>query len=222
MEVRSVDPSTGGPSGEPTISDLTFGGTLASDGRPGGIDEAAVVAAVLGGEREAFRLIVERELPAVVRTCARILSDASEAEDVAQEAFVTAYRSLASWRGEGPLGAWLSRIAVRLAFRRVSRRRVVTWTAPSDAIDDEGPLTRLPAGIASDPEHSAVRNDQARQLRAAVAGLDEPYREVVALRFFADRSLDEIAELTGRPLGTVKTHLRRGLIRLRDGIGAEA
>ena len=56
------------------------------------------------------------------------------------------------------------------------------------------------------------------QLRAAVAALDEPYREVVALRFFAERSLNEIAEATDRPLGTVKTHLHRGLARLRKSL----
>jgi RNA polymerase sigma-70 factor (ECF subfamily) len=54
-----------------------------------------------------------------------------------------------------------------------------------------------------------------------VSALDEPYREVVALRFFADMSLAEVAETTGRPLNTVKTHLRRGLERLRPAFGAE-
>ena len=63
-----------------------------------------------------------------------------------------------------------------------------------------------------------VRSERDAQLRAAVAALDEPYREVVALRFFADRSLAEIAEVTDRPLGTVKTHLHRGLARLRRAI----
>ncbi len=58
-------------------------------------------------------------------------------------------------------------------------------------------------------------------VRRAVVNLEEPYREVVALRFFAERSLDEIAALTGRPLGTVKTHLRRGLLRLRDRLADE-
>jgi RNA polymerase sigma-70 factor (ECF subfamily) len=58
-------------------------------------------------------------------------------------------------------------------------------------------------------------------VREGVASLDEPYREVVALRFFGDLSLAEIADATGRPLNTVKTHLRRGLERMRDAIGEE-
>jgi RNA polymerase sigma-70 factor (ECF subfamily) len=180
-------------------------------------DDAAIVRAVLDGDRDAFRVLVDRELAGVVRAAFRVLNDLAEAEDVAQEAFVIAYRSLASWRADGPFGAWLARIAVRLAVRRASRRREVPWVQPGRVADDGEPLVASSA----DPEHAAVRGEQARLVRRAVAALDEPYREVVALRFFADRTLDEIATLTGRPLGTVKTHLRRGLIRLRGGIDTE-
>jgi RNA polymerase sigma-70 factor (ECF subfamily) len=182
-------------------------------------DDGEVIRAVLDGDGEAFRVLVDRELPAVVRAATRILDDQSEAEDVAQEAFVIAYRSLASWRADGPFGAWLARIAVRLAIRRAVRRRSVPWTQPGRIAGDDEPSLAVRAGT-SDPEHVAVRGEQARLVRRAVASLDEPYREVVALRFFADRTLDEIATLTGRPLGTVKTHLRRGLIRLRAKLDA--
>ncbi|MBI3752146.1 MAG: sigma-70 family RNA polymerase sigma factor [Chloroflexi bacterium] len=182
-------------------------------------DDGAIVRAVIAGDREAFRVLVDRELPGVVRTADRVLGDVHEAEDVAQETFVIAYRSLASWRADGPFGAWLARIAVRLAVRRASRRRVLPWTQPGRVGDDDEPALAIPAPHA-DPAHLAARSEQARDLRRAVASLDEPYREVVALRFFADRSLDEIAVITGRPLGTVKTHLRRGLIRLRGDLDA--
>ena len=181
-------------------------------------DDVPVVRAVLDGDRDAFRILVERELPGVVRTAERILDDLGEAEDIAQEAFVIAYRSLATWRGDGPFGAWLARITVRLAIRRASRRRVIPWTQPGRVVDEDEPA--LAARLAAtDPEHVTLRGEQARIVRRAVAELEEPYREVVALRFFADRSLEEIAVLTGRPLGTVKTHLRRGLIRLRESFG---
>ncbi len=178
-------------------------------------DEPAIAAAVLAGDRDAFRLLVDRESAAVIRACHRVLGDLGEAEDVAQEAFVTAYRSLATWRGDGPFGAWLARIALRLAIRQAARRKTVAWAKPAPGQDHDDRLNALPAGRGTDPEGVALRGERQRTVRDAVSRLDEPYREVVALRFFAERSLDEIAMITGRPLGTVKTHLHRGLIRLR-------
>lgn len=173
------------------------------------LDERAAVDAVLAGDRDAFRVLVDRESAAVVRACQRILGDLHEAEDAAQEAFVIGFRSLAAWRGDGPFGAWLTRIAVRISLRRAQRRREVAWidpTDPSGSID-------LPGG--PDPAAVTLRAERATDVRRAVARLDEPYRETIALRFFGDLSLDEIAAATGRPLGTVKTHLHRGLLRLR-------
>ncbi len=181
-------------------------------------DDRTIVEAVLAGDRDAFRRLVERESASIVAACARILGDRSEAEDVAQEAFVIAYRSLGTWRADGPFGAWLSRIAVRLAIRSAGRRKQVTWLDPLAADADEPGQDRFRtsgAGDAIDPAHAVLRAEQDSRIRLAVAALDEPYREVVALRFFAERSLLEIAEATDRPLGTVKTHLHRGLARLR-------
>jgi RNA polymerase sigma-70 factor (ECF subfamily) len=176
------------------------------------IDERAAVEAVLAGDRDAFRFLVDRESAAVIRACHRVLGDLHEAEDAAQEAFVTAFRSLAGWRGEGPFGAWITRIAVRIAVRRAQRRREVSW------IDPANPAGGLDVPGGPDPAISSLRAERAAGVRSAVARLDEPYREVVALRFFGDLSLDEIAVQTGRPIGTVKTHLRRGLLRLRAAV----
>src|SRR3954454_24512434 len=130
-------------------------------GPDGQHDERAIVDAVLAGDREAFRLLVERESASVVRAGHRILGDLNEAEDVAQEAFVTAYRSLASWRGDGPFGAWLTRIAVRLALRRLGQRKSVPWldaTAPT-AEGVEG--SDLSTGPRSDPAAIVMRAERA-------------------------------------------------------------
>ncbi len=184
-------------------------------------DDAAIIRAILAGDRDAYRVLVDRESAAVIRTCHRVLGDLGEAEDIAQEAFVIAYRSLASWRADGPFGAWLSRIAVRLAIRQSGRRKNVAWASPAATEDGEDATSRLRADWTADPEGLALQGERQQIVRRAVASLDEPYREVVALRFFAERSLDEIAVLTGRPLGTVKTHLHRGLLRLRGAMGED-
>jgi RNA polymerase sigma-70 factor (ECF subfamily) len=196
---------------------------------PGSRDDRAIVDAVLNGDRDAYRQLVERESASVVRACHRILGDLHDAEDAAQEAFVTAYRSLSSWRGEGPFGAWLRRIAVRIALRQAGSRKPVAWIDPAGssagaAGDDRSSATAAldaraaAAAPRTDPALLTLRGERATELRNAVGGLPEPYREIVTLRFFGDLSLEEIAGLTGRPIGTVKTQLRRGLVRLRSSV----
>jgi RNA polymerase sigma-70 factor (ECF subfamily) len=211
--------------GPATRSHLIFGAPT-STGPDDPRGERAIVDAVLAGDRDAFRQLVDREAASVVRACHRILGDLHEAEDAAQEAFVTAYRSLASWRGEGPFGAWLTRIAVRIALRQAGRRRTVAWLDPAGSADgtttDEASAAMQTASLSAaprtDPSLLLARAERAADVRAAVAALPEPYREVVTLRFFGELSLEEIARQTERPLGTIKTHLHRGLLRLRGTV----
>ena len=176
------------------------------------MDDPALARSIAAGDRDAFRGLVEREAGPVFRTCYRILLRFDEAEDTAQETFVTAFRAMGQYRGEGPLGAWLARIAVRLALRRLKQRRDV------DPLD---PAMDPPADRAEEPLTLALAAERHEAVRAAVAELPEPYREIVMLRFFSELQLTEIAEATERPLGTVKTQLRRGLERLRHILPVE-
>jgi RNA polymerase sigma-70 factor (ECF subfamily) len=179
------------------------------------VDDRGLVDAVLGGDRHAFRILVEREHGAVFRTCLRILGRPHDAEDVAQESFLMAYRSLGTFRGEGSLGGWLMRIAQRQAFRRLGQRRELSELPAELAAE-------MPLGAPSfDPVAATLAGERQREVRLAVAALPNPYREVVALRFFGEMSLDQIASATRRPLNTVKTHLRRGLDRLRSILDRE-
>ena len=139
---------------------------------------------------------------------------------------MTAYRSLASWRGDGPFGAWLTRIGIRIALRQAGKRRAVTWLDPAtvgdgsmgDRVSAASTAASMAAVGTTDPSLIAVRSERSTDIRSAVAALPEPYREVVTLRFFGELSLEEIAREVDRPLGTVKTHLRRGLERLRSRV----
>lgn len=140
-----------------------------------------------------------------------------------------AYRSLASWRADGPFGAWLTRIAVRIAIRQAGQRKAVTWLdvggmadgASHDAVSASVNSASVAAAARTDPSLLTVRAERAADVRSAVAALPEPYREVVTLRFFGELSLEEIARQVDRPLGTVKTHLHRGLLRLRGSVAPE-
>jgi RNA polymerase sigma-70 factor, ECF subfamily len=172
-----------------------------------GVDDRALVDATLAGDRQAFGLLVQRETRTVYRACLRILGRPHDAEDVTQESFVTAYRAIGTFRGEGSLQGWLLRIATRQAFRRLAQRRPIAdiSTVPEPFLAD----TR------TDPPRVLVAGERRDELREAVEALPDPYREIVALRFFAELSLAEVADATHRPINTVKTQLRRGLERLR-------
>jgi RNA polymerase sigma-70 factor (ECF subfamily) len=172
------------------------------------VDDALLAKAIVAGDRAAFRSLVERESGTIVRVCARIIGDPYAAEDVAQDTFVIALQSIGSWRGDGSLRAWLVRIAMNRAFRAAQfRSRSISLEA--------GPEDWTGASSGDEPLVDLISAERRQAVQRAVAGLPEPYRETIALRFFAELPLAEIAALTGRPLGTVKTHLGRGLRRLR-------
>ena len=175
------------------------------------MDDRELAQAIVAGDRDAFRLFVERESGPLVRACARVLGDPDAAEDIAQECFVTAHQLIGSWRGEGSLHGWLLRIAINRALRAVKlQRRLVP-------LEDESvePLA-IPGG--SEPLADVLMAERDRLVRDAVASLPEPYRETIVLRYFGELSIAEIASQTERPIGTVKTHLGRGLLRLRPAL----
>ena len=174
------------------------------------MDDLALARGLASRDEAAFHQLVDQQTGAVFRTCYRVLGSVEEAEDAVQETFVLAYRALGSYRGDGPPGAWLARIAVRESWRRSrSRSRDASRTAP---LDDAVEAT-LPDP--TDVVGTIVAAEERQDVRRAVADLPDPYREVVSMRFLADRSVADIALVTGRPEATIKTQLYRGLARLR-------
>lgn len=180
------------------------------------MDDLALARALAAGDEAAFQQLVDRYAGEVFRTCYRVLGSIDDAEDAVQETFVLAYRGLGTYRGDGPPGAWLARIAIRESWRRSrSRSRRVTLTQPLDA------RVQATAADQTDVSREVIAAEEQAEVRRAIQALPDPYREVVALRFLGDRSLADIAAVTGRPEATVKTHLYRGLERLRGIIGEE-
>ncbi len=180
----------------------------------GGSHDRRLVDAVLAGDDEAFRVLVERESANVIGLCRRMLGDPYDGEDVAQEAFLQAYRSLPTWRGDGPFGAWVWRIALRMSIARLKKRPTDLQADPARA---EGWLVDLDSH--DDPVRRLLGAEQRHEVHEAIDTLPAAQRTVVSLRFFSDRSLEQISCETGAPIGTVKSRLNRGLTSLRKHLG---
>jgi RNA polymerase sigma-70 factor (ECF subfamily) len=136
-----------------------------------------------------------------------------DAEEVAQESFVRAYRALRGYAPERVRdlkeSAWLHRIALNVQRNRVRRRRL-----PIEPLERALEVAEGAAG----PEQLAERRETAAELAAAVACMPPRYRESVVLRHVQGMSYDQAAEVLGRPAGTVKSEVHRGLALLRAGI----
>jgi RNA polymerase sigma-70 factor (ECF subfamily) len=164
----------------------------------------------------AFGDVVMTYQDLVYGVCLRVVRDPAAAEDVAQEAFVNAFRALGRYPARRikdlRLRPWLARIALNLARNAVRDRR------PSDVLD-ETVEPRAPA--AEEPLSLAQRREERNLWASLLAGLPERYRHAVALRHVDGLSYPELAQALGRPRGTVKSDVHRGVALLRAAYDAE-
>lgn len=167
------------------------------------VRDEALVRRAKAGDREAFGRLVDRFQAPVYRVVRGILSDASDAEDVAQEAFLRAYESLAKFRGESGFFTWLYRIAVNEALRARKRRAF----APIDAV---------PEAEAPRPETPDEDGPSPAALERLLGMLSDEFRAIVVLRDLEGLSYQEIAETLEIPMGTVESRLFRARRELRE------
>jgi RNA polymerase sigma-70 factor (ECF subfamily) len=170
--------------------------------------EAEWVARAQRGDAEAFRELVERHRDRIYALVLRMVRSADDAEEVAQDAFVRAWRALPRFRGESAFATWLHRIAVRLAADRAAllgRRRGREAT-----LDD-------PRVAGTEARESPKPHDESARIEALMERLSMAQRAVVTLYYYEDRSVEDVARLLGMPENTVKTHLSRARAALRAG-----
>jgi len=162
------------------------------------------------GDRRAFTKLVQDHQDRVFSYLYRMLGNPEEAEEVAQEVFIAAFRFISKFRGEGSLTTWLLRIASNMYKNRIRyyvRRRRSLETSIDDRIErsDYRPIGQRP----EDPE-SLVAGKQAEEaLRRAIAALPEEFREVLLFRDMQLLTYQQIQDLTGLPDGTIKSRLHR-------------
>ena len=178
-------------------------------------EDQILVSAALAGDSDSFNQLVERYQNRAYGLCYRMLGDADAAADVAQDAFISAYRHLPSLRGE--FRPWLMRIvanACRDVLRSNKRHPSVSLdTNPRD--EDESPALQI-ADTNPNPEEHLMRAEMHRTIRVALLQIPQDQRTVVILSDIEGMTYDEIAEVTGANIGTVKSRLNRARSRLRE------
>ncbi len=173
-------------------------------------DDREAVEACRRGEREAFDRLVERYQRHVYRLCYRYVNNHHDANDMAQEVFLKAYRALGRFRGDSSFSTWLYRIAVNTCLNFRAARRPQIDELP-DTIADPA------AGIADRLD----RDEQSRQVREAVSRLPEKQRATLILKIYHDLTHEEVAQVLGSSVGTVKANLFHALGNLRRLLTAE-
>jgi RNA polymerase sigma-70 factor (ECF subfamily) len=170
-----------------------------------------LVARARGGDLEAFGQLVERHRAATYRLAANVVG-VDDADDVAQEAFLRALHRIDSFRGDAPFRAWLLRIAQNAALTRASARRRQPTVADDAEVEPDGD-----DASARTPAQALEEQERAERLRRKLDLLTPTHRAVLVLRDIEGLSYDEIARITGAPLGSVKGRIhraRRELIEL--------
>jgi len=172
-----------------------------------------VLARVAAGDADAFALVVEAHQERLLRLCERMLGDAEEARDAAQEVFLKAYRKAADFRPRGQVYTWLYRIATNLCLNKLRRRRVVRFVQWEDSEErDAAPFE--PADGAPDPEASLEARRRWRQTRKVIARLPAGQRAVLVLARFEGLSYRQIADVLGITEGAVESRLFRAMRRI--------
>lgn len=183
-------------------------------------DEAELIARAQRGEEASIRVIIARHNSRLFRLARGIIRDDGEAEDVLQEAYFKAFRSIGTFRAESSLATWLRRIVVNEALQRLRRHVEPTVRDPQavkDRIDNVVPFP-FSSNPLLDPERAVAQQQIGRLIERAIDDLPDDFRVVFVARVLDEMSVEETAELLGILPQTVKTRLFRARRLLREAL----
>ncbi|MDR0636712.1 MAG: sigma-70 family RNA polymerase sigma factor [Treponema sp.] len=172
------------------------------------LDDQMIVAEVVSGQKELFRLLVNRHERKVYAMGLSFFRNTDDASDFTQEVFLKVYRNLSSFEGRSRFSTWLYAIAYNTAVNNVARKPDSQYTSLADAED-------ITVDVDT-PERQSLRQALRASVREAVCNLPERYRVCVDLFFFYERTYQEIESITGYPVNTIKSHVFRAKKLLRE------
>lgn len=180
-------------------------------------EEELLVAKARRGDTAAFESLVAQYEKKVYNLAYRLTSNHDDASDIAQEAFIRVYTSLAGFKGDSSFATWLTRIVYNVCYdelRKRKRQRTTSLDEPA-TIEDET-IERQVADSADGPAEELERKETRAMVQQGIMSLDETYRAVIVLRDLQGYTYEEIARITGLELGTVKSRLNRARHQLKE------
>jgi RNA polymerase sigma-70 factor, ECF subfamily len=176
----------------------------------------------LAGDAGAFRAIMQTHNQRLYRIARSILRNNADAEDALQEAYVSAFTNLASYRGEGSLRGWLSRIVINESLGRMRQRHSTINLAALEHQQSEAQIIQFPQSTPNDdPERTMAQRQIIHLVEKATDNLPEAFRLVFVARVIEGMSIEETSELLGIKPETVKTRLHRARQLVRDQLESE-
>jgi RNA polymerase sigma-70 factor (ECF subfamily) len=176
--------------------------------------EQETIQRIVAGDRDAYRVLMERHLPAVLRVTTRITGTPVDAEEAAQEAFLRAYNKLPEFRGQSSFGTWVYRIAMNCSLNIIEKRsRDLGWNAVE--LDGVAGESNAPRSSEVSPEAAVLDSEATRQREQAMRSLTPMERTAFVLRHMEDQSMDVIAKSLGVPVNSAKQAVFRAVSKLR-------
>lgn len=171
------------------------------------IEETGFIKAVLEGDTESFRLLIQRYQKPVIRMIANLINDRHICEDIAQEVFLAAYKKLPSFDpARSSFSTWLFTIARNKSINAMKKRKILSVSNPPENPDF------------SEPADSLIRNELFVKLDQALMSLSPKYKRALILAEFENLSYEQIAQIEGIRIGTVKSRINRAKNRLRSAL----
>ncbi len=178
------------------------------------LTDGELIVNAIGGRVDGFEELVRRYQRPIIGYVFRMLGDYEASLDVTQEVFIKVYNSLTKYSSEYKFSTWLYRIAHNAAIDHMRRNTVTPQSLEAENAD--GSYQIQIESRASSPEQDRERSEWRTEIDAVVKCLPNAYRDLILLRHARDMSYDEIAEVTGLPLGTVKNRLFRAREMMRE------
>lgn len=177
-------------------------------------DDQELIDACLAGRTEAFGRLVVRYQDRLYHTLVGVLGSADDARDAAQDAFVHAFRKLDSFRGNSAFYSWLFRIAINTAISQKRRNR--RSHSSIEAAREQAGIEPTDHRPDAHPSHALETSEQQEMVRQALTQLADEYRTVLVLKEMEGLKYEQIAEIVGCPIGTVRSRIHRARAELRE------